>query len=255
MKLKKARILITADLDEPEYEADIAGLFSLFAEKGVPLTLFVTDGWREEFPDIVQRLEAAQDIGLEVEIGSHSARHVSMKTAPLSQIVRVIGESISGFKAEGLDVRGFRMPYLSTELRYRQILREASRSDIGLSYDSSLCLEGKFRYSRIYNILPFPWKAPQRIGNIWELPISCMDDYHLYQKYGLSDEAAFSFWAKRLNTNLRLYRYSLFMFHPYVSAKHLEVIGRLIDRAKERYGEARFVTCQELVSELNNQQV
>jgi peptidoglycan/xylan/chitin deacetylase (PgdA/CDA1 family) len=253
VKSKNARVLITADLDEPDHDPHLDLMLGLLERERVSLTLFVTNTWKEDFPGVLDKLEAARTRGMRVEIASHSLKHERMSNLSTAEIVSAIAQSLNDFRSQGLQVTGFRMPLLCTELRYREILQEADRANIGLSYDSSVMLEGKFRFSHLYNMLPVPWKNPQMIGKTWELPISCMDDWHMFVKYGHSDDFARRFWMRRLDRNLGFHGYFLFLLHPFIFWKHMDVLTSLIDCAEERCGFEGFVTCSELVRELDRE--
>ncbi|MBU1486965.1 glycosyltransferase family 4 protein [bacterium] len=94
-----------------------------------------------------------------------------------------------------------------------------------LRYDSSVLFEGNLFYSRLHDL--FPRKCPHRIGNVWELPISCLDDYNLFERLKRTDEFVTAYWKKKVDVNIDHHNYFLLLVHPPVIANHFQVLKGL----------------------------
>lgn len=246
------RVLITADLDEPAFDLHTKQLLELLSCYQVALTMFSpnrTEKGEDSSAVLEQIHEFALHKNLRVEFASHSLSHEPLPRRNPLEAASIIQRSIFTFREKGIPVYGFRSPYLSTESEYRVILKELSKRDGVIRYDSSTLFEGNFYTSRMHDLLA--WKTPHRVADVWELPISCLDDYHLFEKYDVEENRAYTYWKRKVEKSLRKYNYFLLLIHPNMFGKHLTVLERLIDYCKYTYPDVAFVTCNELVEELN----
>ena len=252
--LPSKRILITADLDQPSFGSYAKDLIESLSYYRVPLTLFSInesqDG-EKAYSTLKEIMEFAKRKNLVLEIGSHSIRHTSLANKAPSEILSVIMESIRLFKKEGIPVYGFRSPGLSTERSYRAILKELSTSAKTIRYDSSTLFEGNLFFSKIYDLFRFYWKCPHKVGDIWELPISCLDDYHLFNKLKKNEEFVVGYWKRKVETCLHNYNYFLLLIHPQWMVNHLSVLEEFLAYCDLRYPKSCFTTCLGLIEELN----
>lgn len=249
--LDSKRILITADLGELWHERPLQEFMTRLAPFKVPLTLFCSNEFldgRKGYP-VIRRIQAlARRRKLDLEIASHSVRHVSLSVQDGDGAAAVIKRSILSFRKEGFPVKGFRAPYLSIEGFYPQVLKAVSREKGILSYDSSTLYERNLLVSRVHDFLR--WKSPHRVGTIWELPLSCLDDYHLFDKLALDDDFALKYWTRKSQAGLRRFNYFHLLVHPEIISRHLPAFEGLVRDCLDRYGRDSFATCGRLAAEL-----
>jgi len=250
--LPSKRILITADLDEPLFDLRMKGLMEILSHHQIALTLFCTNESRDgkrDYTALKQMTEFARGENLILEIGSHSIRHESLAHKNPWRIVSTIRESVMSFREEGISVCGFRAPYLSTERVYRKVLKEIAAKDGIIKYDSSTSFERNLFSSRIHDFLY--WKSPHEVANIWELPISCLDDYHLFTKLKKEEKFVGKYWKRKIDINIRKYNYFLLLIHPEVIGNYFSVLRDFLDYCEQKHPKACFTTCLGLVEELN----
>ncbi len=251
-KLTGQRILVTADLDGPQVDHHMQSLLDFVTDQNLPLTLFCTSAVVNERGGLValqQMLNSAARETVPLEIASHSIKHEPLPGKDPAQAAFIMEQSVQIFREKGIPVVGFRSPYLSIEGDYRTILKELGRTRSSLRYDSSTLFEGTLLASRIHDL--FPWKSPHRVSGIWELPISCLDDWHLFVKLVQRPEDVRRYWQRKADLSLGRFNYFLFLLHPQVIGAHLPVLGNLIDHCRKAHPAARFVTCSQLVEELD----
>ncbi len=251
-KLPHPRLLFTIDSSTPNYEGEISPILERFAEHRVPVTIFVSnetlsgDG---NYAAIRSICSFAEQQRLPVEIASHGSRHEDLSRDDLRGVIGKIGESLRDFREKGLPVRGFRAPFLSIEHAYRDILSAVRTDDGGLKYDSSVCFESGILTS-FFHIL-IRRKCPHKIGEVWELPVSALDDYHLLKKMARGERFAFFYWVLELNMWISRLNYFLLMFHPHTIGRHLGLLDRFLSHCAKRLPGECFMTCIQLVDELD----
>jgi peptidoglycan/xylan/chitin deacetylase (PgdA/CDA1 family) len=246
------RVLITADLDEPVFDSHIQRLLELLSSYQVALTLFCPNRsaeGEESYAVLEQIHEFALNRNLTVEFASHSISHEPLPKKDPPQVASIIQESIFSFRERGIPVYGFRSPYLSTESEYRIILRELGLRDGLIQYDSSTLFEGNMLTSHIHDYLS--WKSPHVIEGIWELPISCLDDYHLFERYAVEEHQGLAYWRRKVERCLWKYKYFLLLIHPSIIGRHLRVLENVLAFCRQTYPDIGFVTGHEFVEELN----
>jgi len=252
LKLPSRRVVITVDLDQPLFDPDLRKFIGRIALFGTPLTIFTPNHPLSSrgYGEIRDLLDFARQKELVIEMGSHSVTHESLKGKEASEIVSIIEKSIGLFREEGIPVHGFRAPFLSIEETYRHILSKMGK-DI-LKYDSSVIYEGNLFHSRLHDLIPR--KCPHQVGNVWELPLSCLDDYILLEKLNKPDSFASTYWKRKMDANLHTHRYFLLLIHPPVILNHFRELEDLLTYGIQNYSETCFTTCHELVKELSQRQ-
>jgi peptidoglycan/xylan/chitin deacetylase (PgdA/CDA1 family) len=249
LKLPSQRIVITVDLDQPLFDLDLRKFIERIALFGTPLTIFTPNHplSRRGYGEIRDLLDFARQKEIIIEMGSHSVTHESLKGKKASEIVSIIEKSIGLFREGGIPVHGFRAPFLSIEGTYRHILPKMGK-DI-LKYDSSVLYEGNLFHSHLHDLIPR--KCPHRVGSVWELPLSCLDDYLLFGKLKKADSFVSAYWKRKMDINLRNHHYFLLLIHPPVILNHFRELEDLLTYGIQNYSETCFTTCHELVKELS----
>lgn len=252
LKLPCPRILITTDLDQPSFDSYTRKLIEVLSLYRIPLTIFSPNEPKgnEGYAELKELIEFARKKEVAIEIGSHSVRHESLANKELGEIVSTIKESLNLFRNEDIRVHGFRAPYLSIEGTYNNILKKLDK-DV-LRYDSSVLFEGNLFYSRLHDL--FHRKCPHKIGNVWELPISCLDDYNLFNRLKQTDEFVSAYWKRKVDINIRHHNYFLLLIHPIIMANHFQALEDFLTYCTKEYSSTCFTTCLELVKELDRVQ-
>lgn len=251
-KLPRPRLIFTIDSSEPDYEGEISPILERFAAHRVPVTIFVTNetlSGSGNYPTIGAIFRFAEQQGLRLEIASHGNRHEDMSNDEPREAGRKIVESLREFSNKGFSVHGFRAPFLSIEDNYRDILSSLRVDNGGLKYDSSICFESGLMTSFFHMLVRR--KSPHKVGTLWELPISALDDYHILRRRRKREPVAFLYWVVELNMWLLSLNYFLLLLHPHAIGKHLSLLDRFLSYCVGRFPEENFVTCLQLVDELD----
>ena len=251
-KLPAKRILITADLGELWHHPPLGELLDRLSRFGIPLTLFCSnmflDG-RSGYPIVRKIIRSARLKKLRLEIGAHSLRHISLSGHDVDRAASAIKESVLAFREKGIPVVGYRAPYLSIERMYPQVLKALSAEKGILAYDSSTLFERNLLISRIQDFIR--WKSPHRVGGIWEMPLSCLDDYHLIDKLQKDDRFIRSYWTRKAGVSLGRYNYFHLLVHPEIINRHFPALENFLADCLDRYSRGAFATCREVAAELN----
>jgi len=252
MRLPRTKILITADLGQPSFDSRAGKFIEMLSHYGVPLTLFSPNEFEngeKRYSELKKLIEFANEKEVVLEIGSHSIRHELLTDKNPFEIVSTIKESLNSFRKAGISVYGFRAPYLSIETSYRDILGKVGNGEDILKYDSSLSFEGTLRSSRMHDF--FTRKCPHKIANIWELPLSCLTDYALFDKLKRTDKFVCAYWKRKVDINIHNHNYFLFLIHPALIVNHFQVLNKFLAYCIQKYSNASFTTCISLVRELD----
>lgn len=252
VRLPHPRIAITLDTGEPDWTGELRPIFEVMARRRVPVTAFVcnrTESGRDNGPAVRTLMEFGQREGLPVEIASHGLDHRNLAGLEPDEIARLIHESLDAFRAEGLSVAGFRSAELGTELRYRDVLDRLDPA-CQLRYDSSVCFESGLASTALHAALRK--KGPHRAGLRWELPISALDDYHLFARMRKTERFALNYWTLTTKWWLNRANYALLLLHPRHIGPRLGLLEELLARLGGMSPRPLFATCAEMVGELES---
>ncbi len=252
VRLPQPRVVITLDSGEPDWEGELRPIFEVMARRRVPVTAFVcnrTESGRDNGPAVRTLTDFGQREGLPVEIASHGLDHRNLAGLEPAEIARLIHGSLDAFRAEGLNVAGFRSAELGTELRYREVLDRLAPS-CPLRYDSSVCFESGLVSTALHAALRK--KGPHRAGQRWELPISALDDYHLFARMRKTEHFALSYWTLTAKWWLGRMNYALLLLHPRHIGPRLDLLEELLARLGQMSPRPLFATCAEVVDELDS---
>lgn len=252
VRLPHPRIAVTLDSGEPDWAGELRPIFELLARRRVPVTAFVcnrTESGRGNGPAVRTLTEFGQREELPVEIASHGLNHRNLAGLEPDEIARLIQGSLDAFRTEGLDVVGFRSAELGTELRYREVLDRLG-PPCPLRYDSSVCLESGLASTALHAALRK--KGPHRVGRRWELPISALDDYHLFARMRKTERFALNYWTLTTRWWLNRTNYALLLLHPRHIGPRLGLLEELLTRLGAMSPRPLFATCAEMADELDS---
>jgi len=154
--LKSLRSDIWAWGSVPHIKGVLHELLSVLDRHDVASTFFISGVCAEQNRDEVLRIKDAGH-----EIGLHGYRHVPYDMPP-AEMMSDLNQSVSVFKEMGVDVKGFRAPWLiANEDAYRGVQM------LGLKYVSNVKARNGLRRFKEYSFV--------------ELPI-CLDDESLLQQ-------------------------------------------------------------------------
>ncbi len=253
-RLPSPRILFTIDSSEPKFEPEIRPILEIFARCQVPLTMFISNetlSGKDNSEEITKIRKFADGRSLVVEIASHGVRHHDMSCEMPYQIAGRVAESVERFRHRKIFVQGFRAPFLSTEFIYKEVIEALDTLQVPLAYDSSISFESNLMTDLIQ--LAIGKKMPHKIGSIWELPISGLDDYHLLHGKKSIRHLAFIYWVLIATIWICRKNYFMLLFHPHVILNHLNLLNKLVIFLKKKFHPFSFTTCAGLVAEMESQ--
>jgi hypothetical protein len=183
-----------------------------------------------------------QDRGAEIAV--HSYDHIDLKAISVSEASLQLVKAARMFEHFGIEVRGFRCPYLSftdelTSVLPRGLFRYSS--NIAVNWDASPLPEkantGEFfnTINRFYQPMSALEKVcvPWTQSDITEIPISVPDDLQLYDGLGLSPEEIAQVWSRSLEQTHK--RGELFapLFHPELALICQQPFERILRQARQ----------------------
>lgn len=251
VRLPGPRILVTTDLGDETYDGEIRPMLEVFARHRVPLTLFSPNrsfSGDENREIIFETIAFAKENRIPVEIASHSIDHGDLSHCSSDRVVLKVEESLKAFEKWGIRVHGFRAPYLGIESIYGDVLNRISGEGVSLVYDSSTCFESNLITS-LFHVVARK-KSPHRIGSVWELPISCLDDYHLLIRQNRGERFVYLYWVAEMRLWIRSLNYFMILLHPDIMISHLKLLDRFLACCRRRFPPEAFCTCQRVVNDL-----
>ncbi|MFZ5919722.1 MAG: polysaccharide deacetylase family protein [Chloroflexota bacterium] len=174
----------------------------------------------ESHPDYFRRLQDRN-----VEFAVHSYRHIDLKSCSPHEARAQLVQAAETFERHGLEVHGFRCPYLSWSDALLDVLPDGLfgySSNQAVRWDvitESITQRQAVNFGIVENLY-VPKNAndkacvPWMIGNIVEIPVCVPDDIQLHDGLELGVEAIIKVWTRILNrTHQRGELYNQ-MFHP-----------------------------------------
>ena len=168
-----------------------------------------------------------QEVGAEIAV--HSYQHVDLKVYPVDIACQQLVKAVTVFKNNGIEVHGFRCPYLgcndemvealpkglfeysSNKPIYWNALNEIDNGPNNVIVDTLRNIYGAEPSSKTINV---PWSRL----NMLEIPVSLPDDMELIDGLNLSADEVASSWNKILDyTHQRGELFNL-IFHPELAA-------------------------------------
>jgi hypothetical protein len=179
----------------------------------------------------------------DVEFSVHSYYHVDLKARPPDEAKKQLFRAADIFRKHGLEVHGFRCPYLSWSDALLDILPEGS---FGYSsnqavrwnvFTESITRRQEVNFG-IINGLYVPQSSdekvcvPWRQANLVEIPVCVPDDLQLYDGLQIGIEAMIKVWTRVLHrTHQRGELFNL-MFHPELVEVCEQIFPALLQEAK-----------------------
>lgn len=187
------------------------GYFPTFAVPGLVV---------ERNPLFIKRLQAAG-----IEIAVHGYNHVDLQAYPVKEAARQLGYAVDVFRANGLEVHGFRCPYLSGS---DDLLKSIPH---GLfSYSSNKAIQWSFENrpseqpeNNLFETIQSFYKPigsefvlclPEFRDGLVEIPACVPDDLQLHDGYGFGLEQISEVWLQILHQTYQRGEVFDLLFHP-----------------------------------------
>ena len=178
-----------------------------------------------------------------VEFSVHSYYHIDLKARPPEVAKKQLFRAADMFREHGLEVHGFRCPYLSWSEALLDVLPEGAfgySSNQAVRWDvitDSITRRQAVNFG-IINSLYVPQTAdekvcvPWRQANLIEIPVCVPDDLQLYDGLQITVEAMIKVWTRVLHrTHQRGELFNL-MFHPELVEVCEQIFPPLLQEAK-----------------------
>jgi peptidoglycan/xylan/chitin deacetylase (PgdA/CDA1 family) len=188
-----------------------------------------------------QYIHSLQDRG--AEIGVHGYNHIDLNACDPENAAQQLAQAAHLFTETGLDVFGFRAPYLSCSDALLEALPEQLfnySSNRAVQWDSSTDLANHSKgdlYSRI-NLFYHPQTAnstrclPFFQSGLVEIPVSVPDDLQMKDGLGYDQEDLAQFWLDVLKKTYAHGEIYNLMFHPELAAFCVRPFSTLLQAAR-----------------------
>ncbi len=219
-------------------EKRTTGFVAALAEHGCVPTLPTPGCVVQHHPDFIRHL---QDAGAEIAV--HSYDHVDLTACSPPEAAGQLARAAQIFNHNGIEVRGFRCPYL----RCTDALLDALpggvfeySSNRAVRWNLALGLNGQDRtmisdvLGRIYAPLPATHTVcvPQTQSNLIEIPACLPDDLELHDGRGLDPDGMAQAWSQMLHETHQRGEACVILFHPELAEQCLEPLVTLVREAK-----------------------
>lgn len=211
--------------------ATLAGL-------GCPPTFAVPAAILKRDPRLVHRL---QDAG--VEIAVHGYNHIDLRVLPVVEARDQLVRAAEAFRRSGIEVRGFRCPYLACSDELVEALPGGLfdySSNRTICYDEMLDLNACNKgvefdvLKRFYGVEPTSTGVcvPRRRSNLVEIPVCVPDDLQLHDGLHLNAEGISQAWRQILRLTHRRGELFTLIFHLELASLCEESFVALIEEAR-----------------------
>lgn len=205
---------------------------------GCAPTFLVPGSLVKRYSKFIRRL---QDIG--AEIGAHSYDHIDLKAFPPAEASKQLVKAAQTFERYGIELRGFRCPYLSytDELidELPQGLFEYS-SNTAIQWDVTPFINNQLSRTVFETINRFyqPRDAQEVVCTPWsnseviEIPVCVPDDLQLHDGLGLGPEGITEVWKQVLDKTHERGELFTLIFHSELSGYCEQAFIALLRKAK-----------------------
>jgi len=205
----------------PSKAADrVEGVIATLAEYGCAPTLPTPGRVVQRYPQFIRHL---QDAGAEIAV--HGYDHVDLGVYPPAEACEQLVRAAQVFARHGIEVHGFRCPYLSCTDELLDVLPKgvfdySSNKAIGWDVVSSTDAHNVNTTSDVLHRLYRPTSArdavcmPWTRSNVVEIPVSLPDDLYLHDGLHLDPEGMTQAWSQILHRTHRRGELFVLLFHP-----------------------------------------
>ncbi len=237
--LQRARALLGRyGLSERRARQRIERGTRVLRELGCAPTFFIPGRVVQRNPTFVHCL---QDIGAEIAV--HSYDHIDLAACSLAQASDQLVRAAQTLSSLGIQVRGFRCPYLSyadalASHLPRETFKYSSNRAVLWDVDSAPKDDHANNFIETLGRLYAPSKAsdlacvPWTHGHMIEIPVSLPDDLQLYDGLGHSPHQVAKVWAGILDQTHKRGELFTLLFHTEIPARTEDLFGGVLERAR-----------------------
>lgn len=180
---------------DEKMKRNLRSYLSILEEYDGFLTMFIPSSVLKNHSKFIKNLKTES-----LEVGLHGHIHVDHRELTADELKEHIERAASIFKKAGLEMEGFRAPYLALDESSLDVLSGSISYDSSQSYDSEVLpaeLCEKTKYKRIMNYYD-PVKEPTltEVQGITRMPVWLPDDEILVDRFGMDDELIGEYWVK-----------------------------------------------------------
>ncbi len=210
-------------------------LVAALAGDGCFPTLLIPGRIVERNPELLRRLQSAG-----AEIAVHGYRHLDLKTLPLAEATRELEKAVEISHHCGIDVRGFRCPYLGYSSELLAGLPKgmfAYSSNDAIAWDGFCSDDGAAKATSftstlrsLYNAKPSDGEVsvPWTRGDLTEIPVSLPDDLWLHDGCSVATQEIGRTWNLMLGEIHRRGELFTLLFHAELLESFRKVIFELL---------------------------
>ena len=214
----------------------ILGCLDTLARFGCAPTFPTPGVVAQRYPEVIRRI---QDAGAEIAV--HSYHHVDLSALSLPAAVAQLARAVETFERLGIDVRGFRCPYLGWSDQLLNSLppgmfEYSSNEAVRFEPDNSSAAAGGEFYSKLEGF--YRGKAfsdtvclPSTRPNFIEIPACVPDDLQLHDGLGLGPEGIADVWGEMFDQIHGRGELFTLLFHPELGAFCEAAFATLLGRA------------------------
>jgi len=218
---KRAAVLLDRYGITPAKAVDrVEGLIATLAEYGCAPTLPTPGYIVQRYPQFLRHL---QDAGAEIAV--HGYDHVDLGVYPPTEACEQLVRAAQVFAHHGIEVYGFRCPYLSCTDDLLDVLPEgvfdyssnkaiwwdvASSTGVRNAATTLDVLHRLYRPTSALDTVCTPWTR----SNVVEIPVCLPDDLELHDGLRLGPEGMTQAWSQILHRTHRRGELFVLMFHP-----------------------------------------
>ena len=191
----------------------------------------------QRYPHLIRQL---QDAGAEIAV--HSYQHVDLSAVPAAAASQQLARAVQTFERFGIEVHGFRCPYLGYSEELRNALPDgmfeySSNEVISCEPDNIVNHRSEFfdKLCGLYRGKPFSKAVcvPSTHSNLIEIPVCAPDDLQLVDGLGLGPEEIGQWWIHVLDqVHWRGELFTL-IFHPELASSLGVPFASLLRRASQ----------------------
>ena len=208
------------------------------AGRGCAPTFPTPGGVVERNRRFIRRL---QDLGAEIAV--HGYEHLDLAVYPPVQAREQLQKAIDAFARHGIEVHGFRCPYLACTDGLLDALpagmfeyssNKAMWWDV-ISHSSdrpAVVFDTLYQFYRPESALEATC-LPRTRTNLLEIPICLPDDLQMHDGLNLDSEAMALIWGRMLNETHRRGEMCVLQFHPEISSDCAQSFLALLDQARQ----------------------
>jgi len=219
VRKRAAVLLVRYGVSSSKLERRIEESIASLALYGCAPTFFVPGSLVKRYSRFIRRL---QDAG--VEIGAHSYDHINLKAFPPAAAIQQLVRAAQTFEHYGIELEGFRCPYLSYTDELRKELPQGLygySSNTAIQWDVIPQINNRLSRTVFKTINEFykPQKAKDVVCTPWtnsevvEIPVCVPDDLQLHDGLGLCPEGITEVWSLTLDQTHKRGELFTLIFH------------------------------------------